>query len=181
MAKKIPWVSKLRQIARTYSRLGERGRQGRGHALVAQYHANFQRLMDAADFDGVTWNVEFYSDFGATWKLAIDARFDRNDTRWMRAIKAVRDLATKKMECWHGDMRFRTRFGEINVIEVNVSTERIQIMFRNRNYVKAYCKTHRVREIGADKQCRQYHYTILTAQQQVVSLEHVLASIRKWA
>jgi hypothetical protein len=99
----------------------------------------------------------------------------------MRAIKAMRDLATEKMECWHGDMRFRTKFGEIDVIEINISTERIQIMFRNRNRVKAYCKTHRVRDIGADKQYRQYRYTILTAQQQTVSLEHVLASIRKWA
>lgn len=182
MAKRIPWVSKLRQIARTYSRLGEYNRRGWGYDLLSQYHVNFQRLMDAADFNGVKWGVEFYANFESKnmWRLTIGARFDCNDTQWMRAIKAMRDLADS-MACWDGDIRFRTRFGEINVIEVNVSTERVQIVFRNRGCVKAYCKTHRVSEISADSKHREYRYTILAAQHQVVSLEQVLATIKKWA
>jgi len=188
MTKKIPWVTKLRQIAREYSKLGDIGRSARGDRLIAQYHATFQRLMDAADFTGVKWDVDIYwdSDDGVPrnsdkgpWQLSINARFNRNDTRWMRTIRALRYRATGAMDSWGGEMRFRTKFGGLDVITVYVGVESIRIVFFNRISVNPYCKAHHVRDIDSTRKTLEYSNVIMVAQRSKVSLDQVLRTIKK--
>jgi hypothetical protein len=188
MTKKIPWVTKLRQIAREYSKPGDLGRSVRSDRLIAQYHAIFQRLMDAADFTGVKWDVDIYwdNDDGVPrnsnkgpWQLSINARFNRNDTRWMRTIRALRCRATGVMACWGGEMRFRTKFGGLDVITVYVGVESVRIAFSNRISVNPYCKAHHVRDIDSTKKTLEYSNVIMVAQRSKVSLDQVLRTIKK--
>lgn len=183
MTKKIPWMSKLREIARK----NVRSRKSRPHLdrwdLIAQYHATFQRLMYTADFDGVKWEVTFYDDGnnGGKWRLEIEASFAKNQTRWMKAIHEARILANKKMRCWDGDMRFFSKFGESFMLEIQISTKRIQVIFRTQNWVKTFCKRHRIRHIDAKRKFRDFAGTIRYVQSKAISLDRIVNSVKKWA
>lgn len=147
--KPIPWINTLRKIARYIETAQKSGNFLREGKLSRQFHANVKRLLLAADFEGVRWQVAYFQEAGGRyrpWIMRIRAKFTKaNMTRWMKAIKEARALGGKR---WRRAMTL-SPYDDYTATKAAVDTGYIEIEFRLKDRAKTFCKKHRIRLVSA--------------------------------